>query len=62
MGANYQKLYTYLVAKVDDAIRLIDMLAVQGNSMELVSTLLRENLINALQGAEELYLEQTEDK
>ncbi len=60
MGANYQKLYTYLVAKVDDAIQLIDMVAVKGNSMEMVSTLLRENLVNALQGAEEMYLDDTE--
>lgn len=61
MPANYQTLYTYLVAKVDDAIKLIDLVAVKGNSMEMVSTLLRENLVNALQGAEELYLEQTEE-
>lgn len=60
MGANYQKLYTYLVAKVDDAIQLIDMVAVKGNSMEMVSTLLRENLVNALQSAEEMYLDDTE--
>lgn len=58
--ANYQKLYTYMVAKVDDAIRLLDMVAVKGNSMEMVAALLRENLVLALQGAEERYLEDTE--
>ena len=60
MPANYQKLYTYVVGKVDDAIKLIDLIGVSGNSTEMISALIKDSLVQTLQTAEEMYPEATE--
>ena len=61
MPADYQKLYTYVVGKVDDTIKLIDLVGVSGNGVEMVSAVIKESLVQILQTAEEMYLNDTED-
>lgn len=59
MRANYQQLYRYLTEKVDDTIKLLDMVSAEGNSPELVTSLIRGSLVSALRGAEHMYQDQT---
>ena len=54
MAADYQKLYAYLVGEVDTALTLLD------TDDLLQFQRIRDILSNALQTAEEMYLEDTE--
>ena len=54
MAVNYQKLYAYLVGEVDAALTLLD------TDDLLQFERIRDILSNALQTAEEMYLEDTE--
>ena len=55
MSANYRKLYSYLVGQVDCALDLMDT----GDVFQFHRV--REILFNALQTAEEMYLEDAEE-
>ena len=62
MSVNYQKLYSYLVAQIDDTIQQIAAYAMNpgGISPELFEV--GEKLKNALLFAEDMYLDDTEDE
>ncbi|MBR2131904.1 MAG: hypothetical protein IJ955_05065 [Oscillospiraceae bacterium] len=56
MSVNYQRLYAYLVGKIDDALTLLDT----GDLLQVQRV--RTILYDALQTAEEIYLDDTEDE
>ena len=56
MAVNYQKLYAYMVGEVDAALTLLD------TDDLLQFSRVREILCNALQTAEDMYLDDSEDE
>ena len=61
MEINYQKLYAYLAAQIDDTLQIIagDLVCGQTGWNELNTV--GEKLKNALLTAEEMYMDETEE-
>ena len=56
MYVDYQRMYAYLVGKIDDALTLLD----SGDLLQCLRV--RSILYDALQTAEEIYLSDTEEE
>lgn len=61
MGANYQKLYAYLVGQVDEALQEIAGILINGEPGRNEIVALGEKLKNALLATEDMFLEDTEE-
>ena len=62
MPADYQKLYSYLVGEIDDALREIAGYAMTPSAGRDELFIIGNKLKNALLFAEDMYLNDTEDE
>lgn len=63
MTANYQKLYTYLVGQIDDALQFIAGELVSGSDRDNSALLTVGNqLKDALLTAEDMYIDDSDDE